>query len=262
MLGSEQALRLRGWRRQLYRHLGTLDIDEILWYRSYRPYFQQLARQVGAQADVLDAGCGYGLWTFHLGRQQPGWQILGVDSDPQRIAATQGMLLARDQPNISFRHLDFAQLEAEQRYDLILALNTLHYYYANDEAILARFYKALKPGGQLFLNVPVSLQLRRYYLHSLKNRHEDAPDDGFHQHYSPEELGSKLNRAQFRLRSLRRHIRAPGTISKELNAAARYPLPRLGVLPLCWLLAQLDDLPLGDGNHLIAMAERPLEDSA
>ena len=107
------------------------------WYRDPRHAVssrQQLARKVALAVsvaeyylgrtlrNVLDVGCGEGVWRAPLRRLRPQVDYLGLDSSEYAIARYGR---ARNLRRASFG--DLAQLRFDKRFDLIVCSDTLHY---------------------------------------------------------------------------------------------------------------------------------------
>jgi tRNA (cmo5U34)-methyltransferase len=163
--------------------------------------------------DVLDIGCGAGNYTIKLLGKLPGLSATLIDlSDPMLRRATQR---AKDAGASAVTALqgDVRDLPlAEGGFDIILAAAVLHHL-RNDaewEDVFAKFHRALRPGGSLWISDLVehstqavqSLIWRRYgeFLTNLKGdkyrdqvfayvEHEDTPRSLIYQHDLLREVG-------------------------------------------------------------------------
>lgn len=130
-------------------------------------FLQWLARQhdLPAHLHLLDMGCGPGRM---LGEYATlGWQVTGMELDPDFYAQAQAA--AGELPGAAVKSGGFAQIDDASTYHLIAAVNSpFAYLLTGDEQreALARCYRALVPGGVLFLDVPNLL----WFL-----KHERAP---------------------------------------------------------------------------------------
>lgn len=102
---------------------------------------------------MLDVGCGPGKMLpkyAHLG-----WQVDGLEVDPDFYA--QAAQLAADIKNVEVRPGGFNDIKQRSGYDLITAINGPFAYLLAREAqvdALHRVYRALKPGGVFFIDIP------------------------------------------------------------------------------------------------------------
>ena len=157
---------------------------------------------------VLDVGCGAGNYTLKLLERLP--QIVGVtlidlsrpmlDRAQQRIAAVSSASITPMQGDVRELHL------REGQFDIILAAAVLHHLRGESEweAVFARFHRALRPGGSLWISDLVSHELeavqelmwRRYgeYLAGLRDEaYRDHVFAYIEQEDSPRPLTWQLN---------------------------------------------------------------------
>ncbi len=102
--------------------------------------------------DVLDIGCGPGRMLTEYA--DLGWRVTGHEPDPDFYAAARETSQAS--PDIRVKQCGFEGLEAVEKYDLITAINDpLAYLLEVGERVdaLARMYRALRPGGIMFLEL-------------------------------------------------------------------------------------------------------------
>lgn len=106
---------------------------------------------------IADFGCGDGEHTIELARRVgPAGHATGFDSSPamllkarERHAALEPALTRR----VSFIDGDFASIEADGVYSVIFSNAALQW--ARDHgAVLDRWYRALKPGGRMVVQMP------------------------------------------------------------------------------------------------------------
>lgn len=109
---------------------------------------------------ILDAGCGKGDFTFYLADNYPDSRIEGWDkSDPELHELGDNIKVCRrikaigGYQNVDFFERDLHDLNAENAYDLILSIHVLEHI-PDNELILEKFYRALRPGGILHIQLP------------------------------------------------------------------------------------------------------------
>jgi SAM-dependent methyltransferase len=101
---------------------------------------------------LLDVGCGNGRFGAFLAR--PGWQLdyTGVDFNPYLLARAEDALKAMGlAPRL--QEADLLSYEPQGPYDLIVIFGVLHHIpsFAARQALLARLFAQLRPGGLLAL---------------------------------------------------------------------------------------------------------------
>jgi 2-polyprenyl-3-methyl-5-hydroxy-6-metoxy-1,4-benzoquinol methylase len=110
-----------------------------------------ISRQVTLRPDmdVLDFGCGTGLLTLRLAPLVK--SITGVDSSRGMLNVLVAKVAKQNLTNVRMLLLDLdAGDTLVDEYDLIVSNMTLHHI-REVGALLARFYKAISPGGHLCL---------------------------------------------------------------------------------------------------------------
>lgn len=106
--------------------------------------FRWLPKPVGGQC-VLDVGCGNG--GFLLKAREAGWQVMGVDPDPDavRIAQQKGL-------EVRLGSIE-AFVDEAGLFDAITLSHVIEHVH-DPKSVLAEAYRLLKPGGVLYLDTP------------------------------------------------------------------------------------------------------------
>jgi SAM-dependent methyltransferase len=105
---------------------------------------------------VLDVPCGEGRIAGRLARL--GCEVVGVDGSELFLG------LARERyPGVRFAHGDMRELSYEGEFDAVVNWFTSFGYFdtATNDAVLARFARALRPGGRLLLELHNPARLAR-----------------------------------------------------------------------------------------------------
>jgi len=121
------------------RHFAKID-QHVAWIQR-----KLLAEQ---PARILDLGCGPGFYGSRL--MALGHTYTGLDISPASIAH------AREQsPDADYRLGDIRQLDYGDGYDLVMMIYGEFNAFPQDDAahIVAKAYRALKPGGKLLIEV-------------------------------------------------------------------------------------------------------------
>ncbi|NTW88090.1 MAG: class I SAM-dependent methyltransferase [Desulfobulbaceae bacterium] len=108
---------------------------------------------------ILDAGSGPGVLSFLLARRFPAADVLGIDSEPSAVEASQRIARESQVKNVMFEIGDLLNLPANGHFDLVTCVDILEHV-ADDKAAVESLYGAIRPGGTLFLHVPALY--RRY----------------------------------------------------------------------------------------------------
>ena len=98
---------------------------------------------------VLDLGCGYG-WHCKYAAEQGAARVLGVDLSRRMIVEAKRRNPA---PQIEYRVCGIEDYDyPEGRWDCVVSHLALHYI-ADLDAVFARVYQTLKPGGVFLFNI-------------------------------------------------------------------------------------------------------------
>ncbi|MBD3410659.1 MAG: methyltransferase domain-containing protein, partial [Ignavibacteriales bacterium] len=187
------------------RHSKTLSKAEKLYVRVFGAPINGLrirARRAlplvrAERGEVMDAGCGTGVFTFALARRFPNATIVGADIDTEQLEDNRRVLAELGLTNVRFETTDLTRLSDEDRFDWILSVDNLEHI-EDDEDALRRFRRALKPGGRLVLHVP---GYERRWLFFGWSVNFDV-EGHFRPGYRIEELRGKLERAGFEIEQL------------------------------------------------------------
>ena len=135
--------------------------------------FIDAALEGTAGAAVLDLACGLG--RHAIGMAKRGYRVTGVDFNPRYLedaavaARTAGV-------SVEWRALDMRELPFERAFDAAYSFFTSFGYFtdAENEAVLERVARALRPGGRLMID----LANRERILVHPQQRVWDQRDDG------------------------------------------------------------------------------------
>ncbi len=150
-------------------YLKLAEVEDRMWYfRSLHAHVgRELAPALPAAAAVLDAGCGTGGLILRLRAQHPGWRYAGIDFMPiacelarQRCGAEVDVRVA------SITKLPFA----DASFDAVVSADVVCQV-DNPEAAFAEFFRVLRPGGIVVINVPAYMWMWSYHDDSCQTKH-------------------------------------------------------------------------------------------
>lgn len=128
------------------------------WYRGLRGLVvQELERQCATIPDLLDAGCGTGGMLKAIGERFPEARLHGIDLSAAACAFT------RKKTGAEVRQGSIDALPyADGAFDALVSLDVLGYE-MDREAALRGFFRVLKPGGTLVLNLAAYQWMLSYH---------------------------------------------------------------------------------------------------
>lgn len=133
---------------------GLRPFNESVWPGVHNDLFvahesiYYFAATLAQEQLVLDAGCGTGYGSSILGRAAR--SVLGVDIDARSVAYAKRHF---SKGNVSFEVADLQQLDFQNRFDLIVASNSIEHL-DDPRAFVAGALRALRPHGSLLIAVP------------------------------------------------------------------------------------------------------------
>lgn len=144
------------------------EVEDRMWY--FRSLHAHIARalgvRLGARAAVLDAGCGTGGLIRRLAATRPEWHWTGVDLSPLALELARGRCGA----NADFHQAPVTALpSADAQFDAVVSADVL-YHVEDDEAALREFFRVLRPGGAVVLNLPAYRWLWSYHDEAVHSR--------------------------------------------------------------------------------------------
>ncbi len=106
----------------------------------------------GERMNILDLGCGPGLYTEKLAKK--GHKVTGVDFSSTSIQYARKSAEKKN-ITISYKHQNYLELNEVDSYDLILMIFTDFGVLSPDQRtiLLAKIYRALKPGGVFLFDI-------------------------------------------------------------------------------------------------------------
>jgi 2-polyprenyl-3-methyl-5-hydroxy-6-metoxy-1,4-benzoquinol methylase len=179
---------------------------------------------------ILDAGAGFGQYTYHLSTINKKWNVLGVDVKQEQIDDCNNFFKQIGENNrITFEYADLTQYKKENYYDLILTVDVMEHI-EEDVKVFENFYASLKKGGTLLISTPSDKggsDVHDEHEHSFIDEHVR---DG----YNIDDIRTKLSNAGFSVIEPKYSYGNPGKISWKLSM--KYPITMLNVTKLFFII--------------------------
>lgn len=242
--------------RKLFYHL--LDLLLLRAWHVHRELRSWL-RTAPTNAQILDAGAGYGQYTYWLSSKLPQSQVLAVDVKEEQVEDCNRFFASIGRSNrVRFAVEDLTRFQHPSQFDLALSVDVMEHI-LEDVEVFKNIHASLKPGGVLIISTPSDQGGSDVHSEGEGSFIEEHVRDG----YNIREIEDKLRSAGFSQVSARYQYGAPGKISWRLSM--KYPILMLGasklfyillpvyyclVYPLCALLNYMDarmNHPTGTG---------------
>jgi SAM-dependent methyltransferase len=207
---------------------------------------------------ILDAGAGFGQYSWWMYRHFKGATILSVDVKEEQVKDCNRFFAQVNANGVRFEIADLVTFQQTNSFDLVLSVDVMEHI-LEDVQVFRNFHASMKPGGMLLISTPSD--------QGGSDVHDDSGTSFIEEHvrdgYNITEIADKLKSAGFSRVDARYSYGWPGKISWRLSM--KYPILALGatklffivlpfyyivVYPFCFLLNALDTAihhPTGTG---------------
>lgn len=231
------------WLRRLFYVL--LD---LLLLRAWhiRRELRALPHKAGGR-DILDAGAGFGQYTWRLAQDDKGARITAVDLKTEQVADCNTFFACEGLAGrVHFEVADLTTFVREEAYDLVLSVDVMEHI-ERDEAVFGNFCRSLRSGGVLLISTPSDLggsdaehgkeegegnQEHPVGEHSTAVR--GFIDEHVRDGYNALDIADKLRRGGFESVVVKYSYGPPGHLAWLLTM--KLPILALGASKLCFLL--------------------------
>lgn len=188
-------------------------------------------------AYALDAGSGFGQYTYHMMKFSESWKITGVDVKTEQIEDCNLFInKIHKEKQVQFKVADLTRINEKATYDLILCVDVMEHI-ENDRLVFINFLNALKTGGMVLISTPSD--------QGGSDVHDDTHESFIEEHvrngYNITEIEEKLRSAGFSNVVSKYSYGKPGKISWRISM--KYPVIMLNwskifyfILPLYFIL--------------------------
>lgn len=220
-------------RRTLYFLLDLLLLRTWHVKRALR----KIAAEFPGEASALDAGCGFGQYTWRMIRMNRLWKVMAVDIDSEHVEDCRTFFEKSGlSGRVGFQTADLTRLSDMNTYNLVLSVDVMEHIH-DDELVFRNFNHSLKAGGFLLISTPSDKGGSDVHGQDGKSFIDEHVRDG----YSISDITGKLSKAGFSKIDVRYTYGKPGNISWRLSM--KYPVRMLNtsylffiVLPFYYLV--------------------------
>jgi 2-polyprenyl-3-methyl-5-hydroxy-6-metoxy-1,4-benzoquinol methylase len=205
---------------------------DILLLRSWHIKKELRAWSVtkGKNSTILDAGSGFGQYTYNMSTMNPSYSIKAVDVKEEQIADCNSFFTAIGQNNrVKFEYADLTIFNEPNTYDLILSVDVMEHI-LEDVTVFRNFYSSMKDGGMLLISTPSD--------QGGSDVHDDHEEGFVDEHvrdgYNIIEIADKLKSVGFKNIEARYSYGCPGKIAWKFSM--KYPILLLNASKLFFVL--------------------------
>ena len=221
----------KAFNRSPYTRILLYKLLDLLLLRSWHIHreIKRWNKGVGNNVHILDAGAGFGQYTYYLSSLNKNWNILAVDVKEDQVSDCNAFFRKIRKDNVLFKVEDLVKFRQENAYDLVLSVDVMEHI-LEDVTVFKNFTHSLKPGGMLLISTPSD--------QGGSDTHDESDESFIDEHvrdgYNMNEIKEKLKTAGFSKVKAHYSYGAPGKISWKLSM--KYPLTMLNTSKLFFLL--------------------------
>ena len=213
-------------RSTLLRKLFYALLDLLLlraWH--IKKELRRLAKNMPQDAWALDAGAGFGQYTYYMSTLGRNWKIKAIDLKPEQVEDCNRFFekIARSS-RVRFEVADLTLFCEPQKYEMAIAIDVLEHI-PNDEAVFRNICNSLKPGGVLLISTPSDAE---------ENKQDAFIDEHARDGYNANEIRDKLTQAGFSEIDVKYTYGRPGRIAWLISM--KTPMRMLGISKLFFIL--------------------------
>ncbi len=216
-------------RKLFYRLLNILLLRS--WH--VRKALRRLGKILPSSAQVLDAGMGFGQYSWWMASKFPGWAITAADIKSEQVDDCNAFFMKTGLGDkVHAVEADLVTWDHAGTYDLVLCVDVMEHI-EEDRTVFSSFGRMMNRGGYLVISTPSDT--------GGSDVHSDDDTSFIGEHvrdgYGREEITEKLTTAGFDEVSVSYTYGTPGSIAWRLSM--KYPVIMLSSSTLFFILLPL-----------------------
>jgi 2-polyprenyl-3-methyl-5-hydroxy-6-metoxy-1,4-benzoquinol methylase len=222
--------------RQFNRHpllrLLFYKLLNILLLRSWhvRKALKRLGSLLPSASSVLDAGMGFGQYSWWMAKKFPSWKITSADIKGEQVSDCNAFF---NKTGIADRvnaiEADLVKWRSDEKYDLILCVDVMEHI-EEDRTVFSSFCSMTNQGGYLVISTPSDMGGSDVHSEDDSSFIGEHVRDG----YGSEEITGKLSDAGYTEVSVTYTYGIPGSIAWRFSM--KYPVIMLSASKMFFIL--------------------------
>lgn len=184
-------------------------------------------------ASILDAGMGFGQYSYFMAKRNPNFKVKGVDVKDEQVDDCNKFFGQINQENASFAIADLTKFTEPNTYDFILSVDVMEHI-EEDVLVFKNFYKSMKQGGMLLVSTPSDQGGSDVHHHEHDHDESSFIDEHVRDGYGIPEIKNKLKEAGFSKSEAYYSYGWPGKISWKISM--KYPILLLNTSKIFFLI--------------------------
>lgn len=184
-------------------------------------------------ADILDAGSGFGQYSYRLAQLNVENHVVGVDVKAEQIADCNEFFKKLGMSHrVRFEEADLTRYVEPESFDLILSVDVMEHI-EDDRAVFRNFCTSLRNGGMLLISTPSDLGGSDSDEHDSEHAHGFI-DEHVRDGYNIDDIKRKLSAAGFSAVDAQYTYGTPGHIAWILSM--KWPITMLNASKAFFIL--------------------------
>lgn len=179
--------------------------------------------------NILDAGAGFGQYSYWLNRKNRNWKIISVDVKDEQVADCNNFFIKIGAANVRFEVQDLTKYVKENSYDLVVCVDVMEHI-EEDVQVFRNFHTSMRTGSMLLISTPSDQGGSDVHDGDQSSFIEEHVRDG----YNINQIQEKLRKAGFQKTEARFQYGTPGKIAWRLSM--KYPIQMLGMSKLFFII--------------------------
>ncbi|MDZ4752413.1 MAG: class I SAM-dependent methyltransferase [Flavobacteriales bacterium] len=181
------------------------------------------------KAHILDAGSGFGQYSYFMSKMNDKYCILGLDVKSDQVCECNTFFRKLGRDNIVFKVADLLKLDKPNCFDLVLCVDVMEHI-EEDVAVMSNYHRSLKEGGLLMISTPSDQGGSDVHGAHESSFIEEHVRDG----YGKQEIKDKLKSVGFQKVKVHYSYGIPGQISWKISM--KYPMRMLNLSKLFFVI--------------------------